>query len=97
MVKETEDQGRAGPTTESLLQAAMEALAANSLAMTQQERVAVAVELFRLADAVAVALAPATEVDAKAKLQAERRLTWLLRWLERAQESMRPLDPGRGA
>jgi hypothetical protein len=36
-------------------------------------------------------------VDAKAKLQAERRLTWLLRWLERAQESMRPLDPGRGA
>jgi hypothetical protein len=95
MVKETEDQGRAGPTTESLLQAAMEALAANSLAMTQQERVAVAVELFRLADAVA--LAPATEVDAKAKLQAERRLTWLLRWLERAQESMRPLDPGRGA
>lgn len=95
MAKETEDQGRAGPTTESLLQAAMEALAANSLAMTQQERVAVAVELFRLADAVA--LAPATEVDAKAKLQAERRLTWLLRWLERAQESMRPLDPGRGA
>jgi hypothetical protein len=95
MVKETEDQGRAGPTTESLLQAAMEALAANSLAMTQQERVAVAVELFRLADAVA--LAPATEVDAKAKLQAERRLTWLLRWLERAQESMRPMDPGRGA
>jgi hypothetical protein len=95
MVKETEDQGRDGPTTESLLQAAMEALAANSLAMTQQERVAVAVELFRLADAVA--LAPATEVDAKAKLQAERRLTWLLRWLERAQESMRPLDPGRGA
>ncbi len=95
MVKETEDQGRAGPTTESLLQAAMEALAANSLAMTQQERVAVAVELFRLADAVA--LAPATEVDAKVKLQAERRLTWLLRWLERAQESMRPLDPGRGA
>ena len=94
MVKETEDQGRAGPTTESLLQAAMEALAANSLAMTQQERVAVAVELFRLADAVA--LAPATEVDAKAKLQAERRLTWLLRWLERAQESMRPPDPGRG-
>ena len=95
MVKETEDQGRAGPTTESLLQAAMEALAANSLAMTQQERVAVAVELFRLADAVA--LAPATEVDAKAKLQAERRLTWLLRWLERAHESMRPMDPGRGA
>ena len=95
MVKETEDQGRDGPTTESLLQAAMEALAANSLAMTQQERVAVAVELFRLADAVA--LAPATEVDAKAKLQAERRLTWLLRWLERAQESMRPMDPGRGA
>ena len=95
MVKETEDQGRDGPTTESLLQAAMEALAANSLAMTQQERVAVAVELFRLADAVA--LAPATEVDAKAKLQAERRLTWLLRWLECAQESMRPLDPGRGA
>ena len=95
MVKETQDQGGTGPTTEAMLQAAMEALAANSLAMTQQERVAVAVELFRLADAVA--LAPATEVDAKAKLQAERRLTWLLRWLERAQESMRPLDPGRGA
>jgi hypothetical protein len=78
-----------------MLQAAMEALATNSLAMTQQERVAVAVELFRLADAVA--LAPATEVDAMAKLQAERRLTWLLRWLERAQESVRPADPGRGA
>jgi hypothetical protein len=95
MVNEKQGQVGTGPTTEAMLQAAMEALATNSLAMTQQERVAVAVELFRLADAVA--LAPATEVDAMAKLQAERRLTWLLRWLERAQESVRPVDPGRGA
>jgi hypothetical protein len=95
MVNEKQGQVGTGPTTEAMLQAAMEALATNSLAMTQQERVAVAVELFRLADAVA--LAPATEVDAMAKLQAERRLTWLLRWLERAQESVRPADPGRGA
>ena len=95
MVNEKQGQVGTGPTTEAMLQAAMEALATNSLAMTQQERVAVAVELFRLADEVA--LAPATEVDAMAKLQAERRLTWLLRWLERAQESVRPADPGRGA
>jgi hypothetical protein len=42
----------------------------------------VAAELFRLADAMASK--PATEMDAKAKMQAERRLTWLLRWLERS-------------
>ncbi|MEY4871119.1 MAG: hypothetical protein RLZZ563_449 [Pseudomonadota bacterium] len=82
MVNKRQDQGADGPTQEALLQSAMAALATNSLAMTQEERVAVAAELFRLADAMASK--PATEMDAKAKMQAERRLTWLLRWLERS-------------
>lgn len=82
MVKEGQDQGSDGFPHEALLQSAMRALATNSLAMTQEERVAVAAELFRLADAMTSK--PASDLDAKAKLQAERRLTWLLRWLERS-------------
>ena len=82
MVNKRQDQSPEGHAHEALLQSAMKALATNSLAMTQEERVAVAAELFRLADAMTSK--PATDLDAKAKLQAERRLTWLLRWLERA-------------
>lgn len=94
MVNETQDQGMGGGSPEIMLQAAMAALAANSLAMTQDERVAVAAELFRLADAMTSK--PVTEMDAKAQMQAQRRLSWLLRWLERAQDSIRP-PPGKGA
>ena len=70
MANERHGKSVDGPSSESVVQGAMAALATNSLGMTQQERVAIAVELFRLADTVTIK--PTAEMDAKAKAQAER-------------------------
>lgn len=91
MVNERHGKSVDGPSSESVVQGAMAALATNSLGMTQQERVAIAVELFRLADTVTIG--PTADLDAKVKAQAEQRMAWLLRWLEQASEPMRPTDP----
>lgn len=95
MVDKKRDLGVDGPSAESVLQAAMAALAANSFGMTEQERVAIAVELFRLADTVTIG--PTADLDAKVKAQAEQRMAWLLRWLEQAAAPMRPTDPENNA
>ena len=91
MVNERHGKSVDGPSSESVVQGAMAALATNSLGMTQQERVAIAVELFRLADTVTIG--PTADLDAKVKAQAEQRMAWLLRWLEQAAAPTRPTDP----
>lgn len=54
-----------------------------TLNLSQEERVAVATELYRLADAIAAK--PLTHADALARQQAIRRVQWLKTWLKRAE------------
>lgn len=53
------------------------------LNLSEDERVAVATELYRLADAIAAK--PRTHADALARQQAIRRVQWLKTWLKNAE------------
>ncbi|NBE07646.1 hypothetical protein [Paragemmobacter ruber] len=52
--------------------------------LTEAERIDVATELYRLADAITVE--PVTQGDIEARRQAIRRVDWLIRWLDRAAQ-----------
>jgi hypothetical protein len=52
------------------------------LNLTEAEKVVVAAELYRLADAILGS--PTTARDLDSVQQAQRRAAWLMRWLERA-------------
>lgn len=53
------------------------------LNLSEDERIAVAAELYRLADAIAAK--PRTHADALARQQAIRRVQWLKSWLKKAE------------
>ena len=67
---------------ETLRRLAARAIEPNTLNLTKEERIAVATELYRLADAVTAG--PATQGDTEARQQALRRVAWLTHWLQRA-------------
>lgn len=67
---------------EMLRRLAASAIAPNRLNLTEDERIAVATELYRLADAITIQ--PVTQGDIEAKRQALRRVAWLTQWLQRA-------------
>lgn len=67
---------------ETLRRLAARTIEPNSLNLTEDERIAVASELYRLADAITAH--PATPGDIEAKRQALRRVAWLTQWLQRA-------------
>jgi len=62
---------------------AANAMTGCQLNLSQDERVTVATELYRLADAIAAK--PKTHADALARQQAIRRVQWLKAWLTRAE------------
>lgn len=67
---------------ETLRRLAASAIEPNHLNLTEAERIAVATELYRLADAITIE--PVTQGDVEAKRQALRRVAWLTQWLDRA-------------
>lgn len=67
---------------ETLRRLAASAIEPNRLNLTEDERIAVAAELYRLADAITIE--PVTQTDIDAKRQALRRVAWLTQWLQRA-------------
>lgn len=67
---------------ETLRRLAASAIEPNRLNLTEDERIAVATELYRLADAITIE--PVTQGDIDAKRQALRRVAWLTQWLQRA-------------
>lgn len=67
---------------ETLRRLAARTIEPNTLNLTEEERIAVATELYRLADAVTAE--PVTQGDIEAKRQALRRVSWLTHWLQRA-------------
>lgn len=67
---------------DTLRDLAARAMDANALNLTEEERIAIATELYRLADAITAT--PATSGDVEAKRQALRRVAWLTQWLQRA-------------
>lgn len=70
---------------ETLRRLAARAIEPNALNLTEDERIAVATELYRLADAITAE--PITPGDQVAKRQALRRVEWLTQWLQRALET----------
>lgn len=69
-------------TPDLLRRLALRAMNDGLLNLTDSERIEVATELYRLADAVTVQ--PVTQGDIDAQKQAIRRVAWLTKWLERA-------------
>jgi hypothetical protein len=67
---------------ETLRRLAARAIEPNALNLTEEERIAVATELYRLADAITAE--PTTPGDKEAKQQALRRVAWLTQWMQRA-------------
>ncbi|WP_434618377.1 hypothetical protein [Tabrizicola sp. M-4] len=63
--------------------AAASAVAGCKLNLSDPDRIAIATELYRLADAIAAK--PRTQTDAVARQQAIRRVQWLKSWLKRAE------------
>jgi len=72
----------ANETANALRALAEKALAGSPLNLTESEKVSIASELYRLADAILSS--PTTARDLEAHQQAQRRAAWLMRWLERA-------------
>lgn len=62
---------------------AARATTGEGLDLSRDERIEVATELYRLADAIAAS--PRTHADALARQQAIRRVQWLKSWLKRSQ------------
>jgi len=77
-------------TARALRMLAEQALAGNPLNLTESEKVSIATELYRLADAILSS--PTTARDLEARQQAQRRAAWLMRWLERAMTRPMPDD-----
>ncbi len=71
-------------TPELLRRLALRAMDDGLLNLSEVERVEVATELYRLADAITVE--PVTRGDIDAQKQAIRRVAWLTKWLERATQ-----------
>ena len=84
MAARHDDTARAPPLL------AEQALAGNPLNLTEAEKVSIATELYRLADAILSS--PTTARDLEAHQQAQRRAAWLMRWLERAMTRPEPDD-----
>jgi hypothetical protein len=77
-------------TARALRMLAEQALSGNPLNLTESEKVSIATELYRLADAILSS--PTTARDLEARQQAQRRAAWLMRWLERAMTRPMPDD-----
>lgn len=71
-------------TPDLLRRLAVRAMDDGLLNLTDAERIEVATELYRLADAITVE--PVTQGDIEAQKQAIRRVAWLTKWLERATQ-----------
>ncbi len=69
-------------TVEALRALTEKASDGSPLNLTEAEKVVVAAELYRLADAILGS--PTTARDLDSAQQAQRRAAWLMRWLERA-------------
>lgn len=78
MIQHTDD------TPDVLRRLAQRTLEDGLMNLTEAERVEVASELYRLADAVTVE--PITQGDIEARRQAIRRVDWLIKWLDRAMQ-----------
>jgi hypothetical protein len=70
---------------EFLRRLAQRAMEDGLMNLTEAERIDVATELYRLADAITVE--PVTQGDIDARRQAIRRVAWLTKWLERAMQN----------
>ncbi|ESW60553.1 MAG: hypothetical protein Q27BPR15_11345 [Rhodobacter sp. CACIA14H1] len=69
-------------TAKSLRALAQRTIDGVPLNLSEAEKVSIATELYRLADAILSS--PTTARDLEAQQQAQRRAAWLTRWLERA-------------
>ncbi len=78
MIQPTDDM------PEFLRRLALRAMDDGLLNLSESERIEVATELYRLADAITVE--PVTQGDIDAQRQAIRRVAWLTKWLERATQ-----------
>jgi hypothetical protein len=77
-------------TARALRLLAEQALSGNPLNLTETEKISIATELYRLADAILSS--PTTARDLEARQQAQRRAAWLMRWVERAMTRPMPDD-----
>lgn len=75
-------EGTPNQTAKALQALAERALDGAPLNLSESEKVVIATEPYRLADAILSG--PTTARDLESNQQAQRRAAWLLRWLERA-------------
>jgi hypothetical protein len=77
---------------ETLRRLAATAIEPKGLDLTDDERIAIVTELYRLADAITIE--PVTKGDIEARRQALRRVAWLTQWLQRRAQQP-PMNDGR--